>query len=140
MSDRDSGQSFTERVEEVRQQRAADGERGDLGRFHEEISKETQWGIVVAAFLGGGVLGAVANPTQPGSGFFTVGFLCGGVAWAFATESGTVFREEFVENVNENQQQQQATPSKPKVVCASCGWQNPKGNNYCHDCGERLGD
>lgn len=39
-----------------------------------------------------------------------------------------------------NADQNQATfgAGKKKLTCPSCGWQNPDGNNYCHDCGSEL--
>jgi hypothetical protein len=137
----DADQSFRERVEEIRNERkeGREGRSGEVENFQEEISQQGQWGIVVGTFLVGGILGAVSN-AEPVMGFFVGGLFFGGVAWAFATESGENFRKEFKENMEEAQQQQQQTSSnsKPKVVCSNCGWKNPKANNYCHDCGEQL--
>lgn len=131
-----SDSPFREKVENIRDEREA-GERDD---FQEEVPIRARWGIVAGAFIVGGVLGAIANPTEPVLGFFVIGFLFSGVIWAFATRSGKIFRNVFMEIMKEAQQQQQtSSTSKPKVVCSSCGWQNPKGNNYCHDCGEKLG-
>lgn len=137
----DSDKSFFERVEEIRAERGS-GKTGsnsdkssNVGAFHEEVSQQTQWAIVVAAFLGGGFIGAIANPMQPVFAFIVMGAIFGGVAWVFATESGKAFREEVE---SQQQQQQSSGSSEPKVVCSECGWQNPKNNNYCHDCGAEL--
>jgi hypothetical protein len=95
---------------------------------------------VTLAFLIGGIIGAVANPANPVSGFFIISLLVGGVVWAFATESGKKFREEVSENMDDMQQQQQQSDSNTEAsqICSNCGWQNPANNNYCHDCGEEL--
>lgn len=146
MSD-DSDLSFRERVDEIRdemneetQTEREEGAADQRMSSQEEMPQQTRWAIVAGAFLVGGILGAMANPTQAASAFIGMGFLFGGVAWLFVTESGKKFRKEFAENMNDMQQQQQASSSsKPKVVCSECGWQNPKTNNYCHDCGSELG-
>jgi hypothetical protein len=140
MSD-DSELSFEEQVEEIREK----GEGGEQGNFHEKTSAQLQWGIVAGISLLGGILGAFSNPAEPVSGFFVISFIFGGVAWAFATKSGTKFRKEFVDSMEEIEQQQQeqsvSTSSNvdQNVVCSECGWKNPNSNNYCHDCGEELG-
>lgn len=136
MSD-DSDQSFKEAVEEIRQTTEPEEENDDS---QNGPSPQAQWGIVAGVFLVGGIFGAISNPSDPVSGFLVIGLISGGVAWAFATESGRIFREEFMENMEQAQQQQQqnTSNSKPKVICSNCGWKNPKGNNYCHDCGEEL--
>ncbi|WP_277541310.1 hypothetical protein [Haloarcula laminariae] len=36
-------------------------------------------------------------------------------------------------------QPKQNTQSVSKQICKQCGWQNPRSNNYCIDCGEELG-
>jgi ribosomal protein L40E len=130
-----SEQSFPEIVEQIRQERAS----GERETFTEKTSAQAQWTIVAVAFLIGGILGAVSNPTQPATGFFVIGGIFAGVAWAFATESGKEFREEVQENMDEAQQQQASSSSQPKRICSECGWQNPQSNNYCHDCGSELG-
>lgn len=132
----DAKQSFRDRVEEIKRER----ESGKREGVQEETPQNVQWGIVAAAFLVGGILGAASNPAEPVSGFFVIGFIAGGVAWAFATESGKAFRKEFKENMDEMQQQQQqsTSSSQSKVICSNCGWKNPETNNYCHDCGEQL--
>ncbi|MGQ3331221.1 hypothetical protein [Halorubrum sp. FL23] len=138
MSD-DSEPSFDEQVEEIRK----NGEGGEQGDFYEKTSSQLQWGIVAGASLLGGILGAISNPTQPVFGFFVISFIVGGVAWGFATKSGRKFTKELFDNIEEMEQQQQqsvstSTSSEPKIVCSTCGWKNPKNNNYCHDCGEKL--
>lgn len=100
-----------------------------------------QWALVAVAFILGGFLGAVSNPNDPLFAFFVIGGIAGGVAWAFSTESGKAWRENIVDEMNEAQQQQGTTNSsstKPKLVCQSCGWQNPAINKYCHDCGGEI--
>jgi len=131
----DAKQSFREQVEEIKNAR----ENGENKNFQGENSSNSQWGVVAGVFLVGGILGAASNP-DPIFGFFVIGFIFGGVAWAFVTESGKTFRKEFQKNMDNMQQQQQqsSSSSQPKVVCSNCGWRNPKSNNYCHDCGEKL--
>jgi hypothetical protein len=135
MSD-NSEESFFEKVEEVRQEQKS----GERGGFHEEVPKRAQWATVTLAFLIGGIFGAVANPADPVSGFLIISLLLGGLAWAFATESGKKFRDEVSENMDGMQQQQQQSDSNTQAsqICSNCGWQNPANNNYCHDCGEEL--
>lgn len=114
----------------------------------DQLSDQTQWGIVAVAFLLGGSMGLFSNPTEPTYGFFLFGVTFGGATWLVLTDSGRQFRQEFsefkeeiAEEIDETKQQQQQIPSssKPKIICGNCGWQNPKGNNYCHDCGEEVG-
>ncbi|WP_148290967.1 zinc ribbon domain-containing protein [Halorhabdus tiamatea] len=52
----------------------------------------------------------------------------------FKPEDATPFKD-----ISEGLEQAQSS-SKPnqKKICQNCGWQNPKDNNYCHDCGEEL--
>ena len=127
----ESDQSFREKVEEIKEQR----ESGEYDGPDKEIPRQVRWGAVVGAFLGGGLVGAIANPTQPVFTFLIIGLGAGGIAWAFATESGKQLREEIEK---QQQQQQSSDNTEPKVVCSECGWQNPRKNNYCHDCGEDL--
>lgn len=120
------------------QQEINERQTGEQTNPQEEIPSKARWGMVGGAFFVGGILGAVANPAEPLSGFFVIGLIVGGVAWSFATKSGKKFRTEFMENMEDAQQQQASSSSSPKVVCSNCGWKNPKTNNYCHDCGEQL--
>ena len=81
----------------------------------------------------GGILGLLANLSEPISGFvagvFLAGILSAVVVAAILSDGG---------GFNNQQQQQASSSSEAKVVCSSCGWKNPKSNNYCHDCGEEL--
>jgi membrane protease subunit (stomatin/prohibitin family) len=69
------------------------------------------------------------------------------------SKTGIALRREFVkimeQSMEEAQQQQQngtqqqqqngTTQSQTEqVVCQSCGWKNPKANNFCHDCGNEI--
>ena len=46
--------------------------------------------------------------------------------------------ESLQEVLEEMEQQQSSSKSDQKKICQNCGWQNPKDNNYCHDCGGEL--
>lgn len=96
--------------------------------------------IVVAAFVIGGIMGALSNPQDPLFAFFTVGIVIAGIVWAIGTKSG----RNFLEQINEQQQQQQQSvvgkkEKGPQRTCPHCGWQNPAKNNFCHDCGSEFG-
>lgn len=99
---------------------------------NEEEAKGVLLGVGIAVLLGG-VVGLFLNPSEPISSFFGGMFLMAivGVFIIGALVSDT-------SDFNNQQQQQTGGNSKPKVVCSSCGWKNPKSNNYCHDCGEEL--
>jgi len=85
------------------------------------------------AVLFGGILGVIMNPSDPVSGFFG-----GMVLFAILGVILVVSLVKEGEIGDFQQQQQSPSKSKQKVVCSSCGWKNPKSNNYCHDCGEEL--
>lgn len=109
-----------------------------------EVTEEVQWGIAIGAFLIGGIIGAMANPSQPVAGFIVIGIMFAGVALflvALFTQPEEMKEawEELKDAWEEAQQQQTSSSSKSKIVCSNCGWKNPEDNNYCHDCGEKLG-
>lgn len=131
----DSDQTFMERVEEIREERA---EGKDVEP--EELSpegKRSAW-LVGGTFLIFGMIGAAANPTEPVTGFFVVGIFFAGIAWLVGTASGRELMKEISDNMDQQQQQQSTGSSEAKRICSECGWQNPKINNYCHDCGALL--
>jgi len=75
--------------------------------------------------------------------FLLISLLIGG--FLIGTEGGRKAVKEFIDTIDldpGNQQQQQqrvgGKTSKPTKLCSECGWKNPKGNNYCHDCGKEL--
>lgn len=88
----------------------------------------------------------LASAVSPNPGIFL--FLLSAplfILMTTASKSGVAMRREFVkimeQSMEETQQQQQdgTTQSQTdKVVCQSCGWKNPKANNFCHDCGNEL--
>jgi len=61
----------------------------------------------------------------------------------FLTEGGQVMLKDAQRNYNEGKenslsQQQEQQSGTSKQVCSECGWQNPRQNQYCHDCGVQL--
>lgn len=134
-----SQKSLTEQKEEIQENLTKNREESEALSFQEAVSQDGVGRVLITTFIIGGIIGVIANPAQPVTGFLGIGFVFSGIAWLFGTESGARFREEVKDNMEEAQQEQQFSSSKPKVVCSNCGWQNPKGNNYCHDCGTKLG-
>jgi len=95
--------------------------------------------IVVVGFVVGGIMGVLSNPQDPVFGFFVIGFIIAGVVWMIGTKSG----RQFVTVIYEQQQQQQQSvvgkkEKGPQRTCSHCGLQNPKVNNFCHDCGREF--
>lgn len=114
---------------------------------------EPQQGVLwFVSFFIIGLLGALANPTQPILAFLILGGSASTIMLLTATKGGVAFRKEvtetFREEMAENAQgassQQQKTnmgeTTSEEVICPNCGWKNPERNSYCHDCGEALSD
>ena len=53
------------------------------------------------------------------------------------TKKGWKTMQQLIDEI-ENYQQGNPNKSNPKQICSGCGWQNPNGNRFCHDCGSRL--
>jgi len=98
--------------------------------------------IVVVAFVIGGIIGFLSNPQDPISGSFAVGIFLSGIAWLSVTKSGRQFLSYMDEQQQQQHRQQQSVVGKkengPQRICPHCGWQNPKKNNFCHDCGTEF--
>lgn len=90
---------------------------------------------VISLFLSLGLaLGTDAHPLAflvYWGPFYMLGHLVG-------TETGRKsFKKHWKEAREQNNQQQMrvGSNSEPTKICSECGWKNPKGNNYCNDCG-----
>lgn len=107
--------------------------------FYLTASEEARGGSVVGlTFLG--IIGGLLLAPEP---MFAMigGLFFGALGFFTLTRNGVIARRSFMD-VQKTQQQEgeQSSPSKPTRLCGSCGWQNPKDNNYCHDCGDKLGE
>jgi uncharacterized protein YacL len=108
-------------------------------------------GLGVVVLVISTILGYVVFSSPSGSLF--VLFAASFVMMITMSKTGIALRREFVkimeQSMEEAQQQQQngtqqqqqngTTQSQTEqVVCQSCGWKNPKANNFCHDCGNEI--
>lgn len=140
----DDAESFDDRVSEIRDENdnELETEYGILSEEYNGVNKDNNdstdgWLIVSLIGVVFGLIGAVANPEDAIFAFFVVGATAASITWLYTTPSGEQFREEIAE-----QQQQDAISTgstEAKQTCPNCGWQNPARNNYCHDCGEKIG-
>lgn len=134
-----SDNEFEETLEEIREE----ADNAEDPPLHSQLNTNQKVAIGVVVFIIGGLLGAGSNP-DPAVGFMGIGFLFLIVAWVIITESGVAFRRVMSKEMAEAaEQQQQQTINTGKSnektrACQNCGWQNPKNNNYCHDCGNEL--
>ena len=107
--------------------------------FYLTASETQRSGAVLGLFLLGTLVGALIAPFDP---VFPLvcGLAVGGIGFLTFTRSGVAMRRTFNDLQSDDQQQQQSSyaSSEPKRICSNCGWQNPKANSYCHDCGEEL--
>jgi len=97
--------------------------------------------VLVASFA---LAASMPASTGMASRLFVVSFPLFLTLMVFS-KTNIALRREFVrimKNAAEeaSQEQQQSTPQSKteQVVCQSCGWKNPKNNNFCHDCGSEL--
>ena len=60
------------------------------------------------------------------------------VALLLYTDGNIEALKNLPDTIEKFQQQEKLAESKPQQTCQSCGWQNPKQNNFCHDCGSEL--
>jgi len=103
----------------------------------------TSWGIVIGFFLLGGLGSTLLLDGSNFVSFIITGCLVASPFWLIFTESGAEWGVENLmdstpENVKQTSDSKTSTESRSNVVCQTCGWQNSRENNYCHDCGEEL--
>ncbi|OYR50040.1 hypothetical protein DJ74_06730 [Halorubrum sp. Ea8] len=119
--------------------------RHDTNNDDETLSANTDaltsWGIVIIAFLVGGIGSVVIIPSSNFLSFLFFGSLVASPFWIIFTELGaTWFMNRVVESGSNqsNQTNNTTKESRNKIICQDCGWQNTQENNYCHDCGTEL--
>ncbi|AAG19404.1 hypothetical protein PNP59_13840 [Halobacterium salinarum] len=101
----------------------------------------TSWGIVITAFIVGGIVSAVIIPSSNFVSFIFFGCLVASPFFFIFTESGAKwYMQKIVKSDSDQLNLTNSTPkqSRKKIVCQDCGWQNTQENNYCHDCGNEL--
>ena len=140
----DDAESFNDRLSEIRDEddNESETEYGILSEEYDSVNKDNKdsidaWLVVSLTGVVFGLIGAVASPENAIFAFFAVGAIAASIVWLYTTPRGEQFREEIAE-----QQQQDATSTdstEAKQVCPNCGWQNPARNNYCYDCGKKIG-
>lgn len=104
----------------------------------------TSWGIVIGAFLVGGIGSVLVVPSSNFLSFLVVGCVLASPFWFLFTESGARWYMSEVANSGSEQSTQSVNLStesaETKIICESCGWQNTQQNNFCQDCGTELDD
>lgn len=108
---------------------------GEDTQYHSEEEEFYRFLGVLGAFVGGGIIGVLAFPSDPLFGFMFCSLIFGMIFWLFATDDG----RQFMENLAQEMEQSIDQSSGSKRICQNCGWQNPMENNFCHDCGTELG-
>lgn len=96
--------------------------------------------LAVGGMFALGMIGWLLLVPNPLSGVIS-GVIVAGVSSLFLTREGVAWRRSLEDHDGggqQSQQQQEVSSSGPKRVCSECGWQNPQGNNFCHDCGSEL--
>lgn len=62
------------------------------------------------------------------------------VATAYMTKPGLHIMESLTDGADNSQQVDTSNSQAEKnLICTDCGWQNPRSNNFCIDCGRELG-
>ena len=99
------------------------------------------WLITISAFL---ISGTIVNSQLQSGNFLSFLFVGGIVAmpfWVILTDSGAEWAMEAISESNNNiGGSSSTTSSEAKQICSDCGWQNPRTNNYCTDCGRELNE
>lgn len=129
MGDGDSELTFSERVEEIR------GERGHPSDDDVAMGPAKTIAIVVGGLFGIGMVIGALTSSQPVIGLFVV------LSMAFVVLAVIGYKnsDEVMDGIQEaNKRQKQVAHPKEKINCRECGWQNPRNNDFCHDCGEEL--
>lgn len=131
MSEDSSEPTFSERVEEIRE----DGEQSS--DYDVEMGPAKTIAIVLGGLFGIGMVIGALTSDQPVFSLFVVFSIAIVVFAVIAFKNGDDVTDAIQES---NKQQQQGVQTNPeeKISCQKCGWQNPRNNDFCHDCGGEL--
>lgn len=129
--------SYMERAEKIRKEKQRkNGENNATGIEDAEVAKKIT--IFLGTFLSVGLLIGSIAIGELGVGLI-VAVIAIGVLITLANVDNEAWGEFLVDLEDINHQQQSSfSESDPTRICSSCGWQNPRNNNYCHDCGSEL--
>lgn len=110
------------------------------GPLCERINPILAWVIVVVAFLVCGLIASIIAQTTNIVFYMLFGYLGAIPFYAILTKSGLQWRNNVSSYHSSNNQTQTTKTPRKERICSSCGWQNSRENNFCHDCGTELGE
>jgi len=115
-------------------------ESDSTGPLYERVNPILAWVIVIIAFLICGSIGSIIAQTTNVIFYMIFGYLGAIPFYAFLTKSGFKWRDNVNSHLDSSNQTQTTDTTRREQICSSCGWQNSRENNFCHDCGTELVD